>query len=94
MVETFPAPEEEVILEARDKYIEAFIMLLHGNTFTWGTVISCKWNAKGNVIGNAHVNPVLDTHPCDIEFANGKVTALMANVIARAMLLMGMTISC
>ncbi len=60
-------------------------MLPHGNTFAWGTVVSRKRDAEGNVVGCATSNPILFTHLYDVKFANDEVTALMANAITRVM---------
>ncbi len=57
-------------------------MILHGNTFAHGMVVSHKHNAD---IWRAHDNPILDSRIYDVEFADGKVTALTANPIAKAM---------
>ncbi len=51
---TFPALEEEVNPEAGDKYIQASIMIPHGNNFAHGTVVSRMWDTKGNIIRHAH----------------------------------------
>ncbi len=85
MEKTFSVLEEEVTQEAGDEYVQAFIMVLHGNTFAQGTVVSHKHNAEDNVIGHANENPILDSCLYDIEIANGKVTAPTANVIAKTM---------
>ncbi len=60
-------------------------MIPHSNTFACGTAVSRKCNTEGNIIGSAHDNPILDSWVYDVEFANGKVTALMANAIVTAM---------
>ncbi len=65
---TFHAFEEEVIPEAGDKYIQASIMIPHSNTFACSTIISCKRNAEGNIIGHAHDNLILDSWIYGIEF--------------------------
>ncbi len=82
---TFPALEDEVTPKSGDKYIQASIMIPRGNTFTCGTVVSCKRNAEGNIIGHAHDNLILESCIYDVDFADGKVTALTANFITKAM---------
>ncbi len=77
MVETFPALEEEVTPEAGDKYNQASIMIPRGNTFACRTVVSRRCDAEGNIIGQAHDNPILDSCIYNVEFAH--VTALMTN---------------
>ncbi len=66
-------------------YIQASIMIPSGNTFAHGTIVSCKRNAEGIIIGRAYDNPILDSYVYDVEFADGKVTTLMANTIVKAM---------
>ncbi len=46
----FPALVEEVTPEAGDEYIQASIMILHGNTIAHVTVVSCKRNTDENII--------------------------------------------
>ncbi len=81
---TFPTLEEEVTPEAGDEYIQASIMIPRSNNFALRTIVSCKRNTDGN-IGHVHDNPILDFLVYDFEFADGKVTALTANAIAKAM---------
>ncbi len=81
---TFPTLEEKVTPEAGDEYIQASIIIPHGNTFAHRTIVSCKCNAEGNIIGCAHDNPILNSCVYDIEFSDSKVTTLDANAIAKA----------
>ncbi len=60
-------------------------MIPHGNIFACRTIFSHKRNAEGNIIGQAHDNPILDSHIYDIEISDSEVTTLMANAIAKAM---------
>ncbi len=39
----------------------------------------------GNPIGHQSNNPILDSHQYDIEFPNGEMTPLTANMIAQAL---------
>ncbi len=48
-------------------------------------IVSHKHDAEGNIIGCAHDNPILDSWIYNIEFADGKVTALTSNTITKAM---------
>ncbi len=48
---TFPALKEEVTPKAGDEYIQESIMIPRGNTFAHKTVVSCKHNAEGNILG-------------------------------------------
>ncbi len=82
---TFPALKEEVTPKAGDEYIQVYILIPCGNPFACRTVVSRKRNAEGNIIGRAHYNPILDSCVYDVEFANGKVTAITTNTITKAM---------
>ncbi len=84
----FPALEE-VTPETGDEYLQASIMIPQGNTFACGTAVSCKHDAEGNIVGSAHDNLILDSCLYGIKFADGKVTTLTANIIARAMYAQG-----
>ncbi len=85
MDKTFSALEEEVTWKEGEKYIQASIMIPRGNTFACRIVVSCKRNTKGNIIGWAHKNSIIDSCLYDVDFTDGKVTALNANAIAKAM---------
>ncbi len=60
-------------------------MIPCSNKFFCGTVVSCKHNAEENIIEQAHDHLILDSWVYEVEFVDGKVTALTANVIAKAM---------
>ena len=60
-------------------------MLPRGDSMARGQVIRRKKNAGGDLIGRSNTNPILDTREYEVEFANGEVTELTANVIAEAM---------
>ncbi len=51
----------------------------------YGTVIAQKHDCDGNHFCCWANNPILDMHMYDLEFPNGKVTPLSANLIAQAM---------
>ena len=59
-------------------------MLLRGDEMAKGQVVAWSYNPNENVIGRAHINPILDTRTYQVEFG-GEVTELMANVIAESM---------
>ncbi|KAL7523565.1 hypothetical protein ACHAXR_000992, partial [Thalassiosira sp. AJA248-18] len=81
------APDEELepTPEVGDNYVGVDIMLPRGSTMARGRVIGRKHDADGNVIGRANDNAVLDTREYRVEFADGEVTELTANVIAENM---------
>lgn len=48
-------------------------------------MIGRKQDADGNPVGRANSNPILDTRHYEVEFQDGGVTELTANVIAESM---------
>jgi hypothetical protein len=77
--EPLPTPEQG------DNFLHASVMLPHGNLFAPGKVIGRKRDAKGNPISQANDNTILDSRVYRIEFDNGDVSELMANVITESM---------
>ncbi len=49
------------------------------------TIVSRKRDAEGNIFGCAHDDPILNSLIYNVEFADGEVTTLTANAIAKAM---------
>jgi hypothetical protein len=78
-LDPFPTPE------AGDNYISAEVFCPLGGVLRQGKVISCKCNADGSTVGQAHEWPILDTWTYDVEFNNGTITELTANKIADCM---------
>jgi hypothetical protein len=94
--EPFPSLGINVSLptpEHCDNYVHAFIMLPCGNTFLQGKVISRKHDARGNPIGCANDNPLMDSRMYCVEFGGGNVSELTANVIAESMYARAMSTS-
>ena len=60
-------------------------MLPRGSNFSRGRVIGRKRDTDGNPTGRANANPILDTREYEVEFSNGEVSELTANVIAEYM---------
>ncbi len=71
--------------EAGDNYISAEVLLPLGSILRQGKVISCKRNADGNTVGQAHDRPILDTRTYDVEFNDETIMELTANKIAKCM---------
>jgi hypothetical protein len=71
--------------ETGDNYISAEVLLPLSSVLRQGKVISCKRNADGNTVDQAHDRPILDTRTYDVEFDDGTITELMANKIAKCM---------
>jgi hypothetical protein len=76
-LDLLPTPE--------DNYISAEVLLPLGDVLRWGKVISHKCNADGNIVGQAHERPILNTRTYDVEFNDGTITELTANEIAKCM---------
>jgi hypothetical protein len=60
-------------------------MLPRGGTLARGRVIGRKQDHKGNVTGRYNPNPIRDTLKYCVEFNDGDVSELTANVIAENM---------
>ena len=57
--------------EIYDKYISARLMLPQGDSMAKATVIGQKRDAAGELIGNTHPNPILDTGLYEVQFEDG-----------------------
>ena len=79
------AEELEPTPEVGDNYVNTEVMLPRGDSMARGRVIRRKRNADGDLIGKSNTNPILDTREYEVEFANGEVTELAANIIAETM---------
>ena len=71
--------------EADDNYVNTSLMLPRGSALARGTVIVQKRYAQGDPIGNANTNPILDSRMYCVEFEDGDMCELTANVIAKSM---------
>ena len=68
-----------------DHYVGAALMLPCGGTLARGRVIGCTQDHKGNVTGRYDPNPIRDMQEYCVEFDDGDVSELTANVIAENM---------
>ena len=68
-----------------DTYIGAEVVLPTGNDMVSGTVKSRVKDFEGQPIGKADKNPILDTRVYNVEFSDGEVAELGANIIAECM---------
>ena len=80
-----PAEDLEPTPELGDIYLNVDILFPRGDKVEKGCVINRKQNSDGDPIGRANANPILDTRRYDVEFEDGQVTELTANVIAESM---------
>ena len=76
---------DPVTPEINDSYLNVDIMLPRGDTMERGRVVNRKRDSSGDPIGRAHENPILDSRRYDVEWNDGHVTELTANVIAQSM---------
>jgi hypothetical protein len=78
------APEaDEYTLEAYDEYLMAEVVLPHGGESARVKVTMWKCNALGRPIGvKAPGQPMLDTRMYEVEFPDGSMEVVMANLIA------------
>ena len=85
--QTFPQLVEELepMPEVGDHYVGAEILLPRGGQMARDHVVSRSRDAKGNVMGRSHTNLIYDTRMYQVEFTEGKVTELTANVITESM---------
>ncbi len=74
-----------IMPEVGDKYVHASVMLPQESQLMCGMVKARKWDLDGNPIGRWSDNPILDMRLYDMEFLDGEVTLLTANMIAQAM---------
>ena len=87
-VEGMPdAPPEEMppTPKFNNHYVGAALMLPRGGTLTRECVTGCKKDHEGNVTGRYDPNPIRDTQEYRVEFDDGDVSELTANVIAENM---------
>ena len=71
--------------EANDNYLNASVMLPRGESYSRGKFIGRKRDAYGNTVGRSNDNSILDTREYSVEFDDGEVSELIANVISDSM---------
>ena len=71
--------------EVNGNYVKTSVMLLRENTYSRGEVIGQKRGAYGNDVGRSNNKPIFDLRKHCVEFDDGEVRKLMANVIAKSM---------
>jgi hypothetical protein len=70
--------------EAYDKFISAEVMLRQGDIMVPAHVVGRKHDAKGNPVGIANNNPLLDTRVYEVEFPDGHTEEYAANMITES----------
>ena len=71
--------------EAIDDYVNVNIMIPCGSEMSRERVTGCKRDIGGNTAKRASENPILDMLEYTVQFKDGEVTELTANVIAESM---------
>ena len=71
--------------ETFDAYLTALVLLPCGGELLKAQVVGQKRDANGNPVGQAHSNPILDTHEYEVEFTDGSREIYKANLIAENM---------
>ena len=71
--------------ELNNNYVNSSVMLSKGNDYSIGKAIKRKRNSDGNAIGRINNNLILDTREYPVDFDDGKISELKANVIAESM---------
>ena len=79
-------PDGHHTSDAYDKWLTAKILLERGGPPERATVIGRRRDHDDIPIGRYHSNPILDTREYDIEFEDGTVQAVTANIIAESIL--------
>ena len=66
-----------------DSLIHAAVLLPHNDEMSKGIVKGRHTNINGEVIGQFHVNPLLNNIIYDVEFADGTIKEFAANIVAQ-----------
>ncbi len=77
---------EDFTPESYDEYLTAQVLLPHGGKASKATVVCRKRDHDGRPIGKRHANPLLDTRLYEVEFPDGTMKAVSANLIAENLL--------
>jgi hypothetical protein len=72
-------------VDTYDQYVGATVTLPIGDKMMSARVRGRKRSSDGSFAGRANPNPILDTRIYDVEFADGQMAELAANVIAQSM---------
>ncbi|CAJ1969005.1 unnamed protein product [Cylindrotheca closterium] len=70
-----------------DRYLNAEVLLARGDKMVTGKVTGRKREADGNLRGNGHAVPMLDTRTYTVEFPDEAKATYAANVLAEGMYL-------
>jgi hypothetical protein len=76
---------DDYTAESYNEYLLAEILLPHDGDHVTARVRNRVKDKNGKPIGLRNANPLLNTRECKVEFPNGTVEALQANLIAENM---------
>ena len=71
--------------KVNEKCVNDSVMFPRGNSYARGKTIVWKRDADGNSVGRKNENSILHTREYHVEFDDGEVSELTANVIAYSM---------
>jgi hypothetical protein len=81
--EAMIVPEaEDIDIDAHHRLISSKVMLPQGGQVVTGRVVRRKRDNDGNLIGQSHTSPLLDTSLFEVEFEDGHTEAYTENLIA------------
>jgi len=72
--------------EAMDEYLNAELLLPHGDAMQRARILRRKRDESGLPIGRRHSNPILDTREYEVEFPDGATDIVTTNLIAENLL--------
>lgn len=78
--EDAPTPEET------DEFVNVQVLLPHGGEYQRAKIERRKRDAEGELIGQRHDNPLLDTRGYEARFPDGTTVDVAANVVAASLL--------
>ncbi len=84
--DAIPEEVDSAYLDSLDEYINTKVVIIPGVTDgiepVLATIKRRKRDAAGNLIGEAHSNPILDTRVYQLEFLDGRIEEYSMNTIA------------
>ena len=82
LIDTIPTDINEPYLASLDNYLGAKVVLPGKDSFpVLATIKNRKRDAQGNLIGEQHSNPTLDTRVYELEYPDGRIEEFGVNTI-------------
>lgn len=79
-----PEEEDKIPIKTYDQLLNAEVYLPNGDGMKRGNITAYKHDSGGNLLGNSHPNPLLNTHMHQVTFSDGTIQEYAANIIAEA----------